>query len=63
MNIVSELKRILSEITVAFSSKAEVSSRYKRLQRFFGKFKIDYTVFSRLIFKLFFTNTQKYTLP
>ena len=28
----------LSEIAVAFSSKASVSSRYKRLQRFFRKF-------------------------
>lgn len=49
----------LSEIAVAFSSKATVNSRYKRLQRFFGKFKIDYTIFARLIFKLFFSDTQK----
>ncbi|KTD32923.1 transposase [Legionella nautarum] len=49
----------LSEIAVAFSSKAELSSRYKRLQRFFAQFKIDYTIFARLIFKLFFSNTQK----
>jgi hypothetical protein len=49
----------LSEVAVAFSSKAAVSSRYKRLQRFFGKFNIDYTVFAKLIFKIFFCNTQK----
>jgi hypothetical protein len=49
----------LSEIAVAFSSKAAVSSRYKRLQRFFAQFKIDYTILARLIFKLFFSNTQK----
>jgi len=49
----------LSEIAVAFSSKSTVSSRYKRLQRFFGTFKIDYTVLARLIFKLFFANAEK----
>ncbi len=49
----------LSEIAVAFPSKAEVNSRYKRLQRFFAKFKIDYTIIARFIFKLFFSNTQK----
>ena len=48
----------LSEIAVAFPSKADVSSRYKRLQRFFAKFKIDYTIIARLIFKLFFSDTQ-----
>lgn len=49
----------LSEIAVAFSSKATVNSRYKRLQRFFAKFKIDYTIIARFIFKLFFSDTQK----
>ena len=49
----------LSEIAVAFSSKATVNSRYKRLQRFFAKFKIDYTIVARFIFKLFFSDTQK----
>ncbi|WP_131777776.1 hypothetical protein [Legionella fairfieldensis] len=39
----------LSEIAVAFSSKAEKNSRYKRLQRFFAQFKIDYTLIARLI--------------
>jgi hypothetical protein len=49
----------LSEIAVAFCSKAEIDSRYKRLQRFFRKFSIDYTVIARLIFKLFFSGNQK----
>lgn len=49
----------LSEIAVAFSSKANVNSRYKRLQRFFAKFKIDYTLIARFIFKLFFSEDQK----
>lgn len=49
----------LSEIAVAFSSKAEINSRYKRLQRFFAQFKIDYTTIARFIFKLFFSDNQK----
>ncbi len=49
----------LSEIAVAFSSKADLNSRYKRLQRFFAKFNIDYTIIARLLFKLFFSDTQK----
>jgi hypothetical protein len=43
----------LSEI-VAFASRAEISSRYKRLQRFFAQFKFDYSQIARWIFKLFF---------
>jgi hypothetical protein len=50
----------LSELAVAFASKAEVSSRYKRLQRFFGQFKIDYSVIARWIFKLFFSDKKIY---
>lgn len=49
----------LSEIAVAFSSKSAINSRYKRLQRFFSKFKIDYTIIARFIFKLFFSEDQK----
>ncbi|MFC3909875.1 IS4 family transposase [Legionella dresdenensis] len=49
----------LSEIAVAFCSKAEKESRYKRLQRFFGQFNLDYTLIARLIFKLFFSDSQK----
>jgi hypothetical protein len=49
----------LSEIAVAFSSKSHVSSRYKRLQRFFAKFHMDYTVIARLIFRMFFSESQK----
>lgn len=49
----------LSEIAVAFCSKAEKDSRYKRLQRFFAYFKIDYTLIARLIFGLFFSDIQK----
>jgi hypothetical protein len=48
----------LSELAVAFASKAEVSSRYKRLQRFFGTFKLDYTILSRWLFKLYFSEEK-----
>lgn len=43
----------LSEIAVGFASKASVSSRYKRLHRFFSQFKFDYTLIARWIFALF----------
>jgi hypothetical protein len=49
----------LSEIAVAFYSKAQVTSRYKRLQRFFAHFEMDYTLIARFIFKLFFSEGQK----
>ncbi len=44
----------LSEVATAFGSEAEISSRYKRLQRFFGQFKVDYVCLARWVFKLFF---------
>lgn len=50
----------LSELAVAFVSRANVDSRYKRLQRFFRYFKVDYEFFAKLIFKLFVTNKQVY---
>jgi hypothetical protein len=51
----------LSEIATAFGSEAEMSSRYKRLQRFFSHFKMDYTRLARWMFKLFFwTNDQSF---
>jgi hypothetical protein len=50
----------LSEIAVAFAAKAEIDSRYKRLQRFFRHFKIDYADLARWIFKLFLADRQIY---
>lgn len=44
----------LSELAVAFPSAAEIGSRYKRLQRFFRFFKIDYVVIAKGLFRLFF---------
>jgi hypothetical protein len=50
----------LSEIAVAFTSKAEVSSRYKRLHRFFKQFTLDYTVIARWVFWLFSSGKKFY---
>ena len=50
----------LSELAVAFNSRAEVSSRYKRLQRFFREFKIERTAIAKWIIGLFLSNKQVY---
>lgn len=49
----------LSEVAVAFPSKASADSRYKRLHRFFALFKIDFTPIALWIFQLFFSNDDK----
>jgi len=49
----------LREVALSFASKATVDSRYKRLQRFFALFTIDYTDLARWIFKLFFPSDKK----
>lgn len=49
----------LQEIALAFQSDAKVSSRYRRLQRFFSKFEIDYIKIARWIFKLFLKEGKK----
>jgi Transposase DDE domain len=49
----------LQEIALAFQSKAKISSRYRRLQRFFSCFEIDYVKIARWIFKLFFKKGEK----
>ncbi len=43
----------LSEMAVAFSSKASVDSRYKRLYRFFSQFKMDYDDCAKWLFQQF----------
>lgn len=50
----------LSEMAVAMASKAEVASRYKRLQRFFRHFRLDYNVIAKFIFSLFFSAKEIY---
>lgn len=49
----------LSEISITFASKVNVESRYKRLQRFFRYFKIDYDLLAKWVFKLF-VNKEKF---
>lgn len=43
----------LAEIATAFSGKAQMASHYKRLQRFFRSFEIDYQTLARLLVQLF----------
>lgn len=42
----------LVEIATGFRSKAKIDSSYKRLQRFFKKFDLDYTLMAKAIVKL-----------
>jgi hypothetical protein len=49
----------LSEIAVGMSSKAQMASRYKRLQRFFKSFSINYLAIAKFIFGLFFSDQNK----
>ncbi len=48
----------LSELAVAFASKAKVRSRYIRLHRFFKQFTFDYDILARWIFALFFSDKK-----
>lgn len=49
------------ELAVAMpSSTAEVDSRYRRIQRFFASFEINFTVIARWIFNLFISPGQKF---
>ena len=50
----------LSELAVAMASQAEIASRYKRLQRFFRHFRIDYSAIAKFIFTLFFSGKKIY---
>jgi len=43
----------LNKLACVFASDAEQTSRYRRLQRFFEKFKIDYDMIAGFIFRLF----------
>ncbi len=44
----------LNKIACSMSSKAEQTSRYRRLQRFFAEFVIDFEMIAGFIFRLFF---------
>jgi Transposase DDE domain len=42
----------LSELAVGFGGKAETESHYKRLQRFFRKFEVDYSEIAKTVVRL-----------
>jgi hypothetical protein len=50
----------LQEIALGIEGKTQVSSRYRRLQRFFCQFEMDFTQIARWIFKLYFRSDQKF---
>jgi len=52
----------LNKLACVFTSDAEQLSRYRRLQRFFAKFKIDYDMIAGFIFRLFFVANGKWYL-
>src|SRR3990167_6854149 len=52
----------LNKLACAFASNAQQSSRYRRLQRFFSNFTIDYDMIAGFIFKIFFVADGKWYL-
>ena len=48
----------LRELAIAFLSKAEVDSRYKRLKRFFAGFEMDISKLSLWIYRLYFSSNE-----
>jgi hypothetical protein len=42
----------LAELATAFAGKAQTASNYKRLQRFFGKFELNYFTVAKLVVNL-----------
>jgi len=52
----------MSKIALLFSSEAKKLSRYRRMQRFFAWFSIDYDMIAGFIFKLFFVSGGKWYL-
>lgn len=52
----------LNKIACSMSSKAEQASRYRRLQRFFAKFPLDFEMIAGFIFGLFFIRDGQWYL-
>jgi hypothetical protein len=52
----------LNKIACSMSSNAEQMSRYRRLQRFFAKFPIDFDMIAGFIFRLFFVSDAQWYL-
>jgi hypothetical protein len=51
-----------SKLANAIASDADKKSRYRRIQRFFAHFNIDFDMIAAFIFKLFFTSEGKWYL-
>ena len=57
------LKQVnLTQLALGFKSDAELTSRYRRLQRFFQKVTFDYDAIARLIMQLFSFYSKSYYL-
>jgi len=52
----------LNKIACFFTSEAQLLSRYRRLQRFFAEFTIDYDRVAGFIFRLFFVDNGQWFL-
>lgn len=48
------------KLSLGFESKVKKESRYRRIQRFFSGFTIDFTVAAKWLFSLFFSSTEKF---
>lgn len=52
----------LNKLACLFSSDAKPLSRYRRLQRFFAKFEVDYDAIAGFVFRLFFVSGGQWYL-
>src|SRR5438093_1322303 len=52
----------LREIAIGFTGAAKIDSRYRRLQRFFALFEIDFIKIARWIFELYVQQGKPYYL-
>ena len=52
----------LTRIANAMGGKAEIDSRYRRLQRFFSEVRFDYDIIAKLIFNLFVFSKKEFYL-
>ena len=48
----------LKEVALVFQSDAKLDSRYRRSQRFFALFTVDFTQIARWIFRLYFAGDK-----
>ena len=62
LSLISTRTVNLNKIACSMSSNAEQASRYRRIQRFFAEFSIDFDMIAAFIFKLFFISGGKWYL-